>query len=136
MAAKSDAEIAKFEYDKKKDAAARPWPTKSMLKKTEPRYTDKDGRVYYSTEDVESKLDESAKEFVAGYMQSWDSKRCTPLWVALPPKTTSGGMPETSEAYTFTRCSDKRERECQVVEATVVKYARERGTGFVIVKWA
>lgn len=123
---KTDAQIAKFELKKAEDGAARPWPTKSVLAKTTLLYSDAEGRRYHSA------YDSGNQEFVKDHMESYDKKTHVPLWCRLPPKTTSGGMPEEHEKLTFNRGKDKIRVE--VVEVSTVKYSRERGTGFVVIK--
>ena len=112
------------EYKKAEDRAKRPWPTKAKLSKRTAVYTDTEGRRYYAAKGT----------FATDHMESYDSKTHQALWCRLPPKTTSGGMPEEHEQYEFTRASDKSTVKVAMEHVSTVKYSRERGTGFVIVK--
>lgn len=115
------------EYKKAEDKASRPWPTKAQLSKQTLLYSDSEGRRYYATSLKSS--------FVKDHMEAYDAKTHQPLWVRLPPKTTSGGMPEEHEHYEFVRESDKATVNVEMEHVSVVKYSKERGTGFVIVKF-
>jgi hypothetical protein len=128
MAAKTGAQIAKFESKQAKDKAKRPWPTKAVLAKQICVYTDHEGRRYYCAYDV------GDQEYVRDHMESYDKKTHQALWCSLPPKVTSGGMPEEHDKYTFNRLGDKARVSVEVMEVSTVKYSRERGTGFVVIK--
>lgn len=113
------------EYKKAQDRAQRPWPTKAVLSKQNPIFEDSEGRRYYVA---------FKDEWVADQMESHDKKTCIPLWCRLPPKTTSGGMPEEHTKQKLIQCSDKSQVNIEFVHVSTLKYSRERGTGFVIIK--
>lgn len=114
------------EYKKARDRAQRPWPTKAALSKQNPVFEDGQGRTYYATPKDD--------EWVANHMESYDKKTHISLWCRLPPKTTSGGMPEEHTKTIFVQRSDKSQINIEFVHVSTLKYSRERGTGFVIVK--
>lgn len=103
--------------------AKRPWPAKAELSKRAVTLTDTEGRKYYKIDiRLDSERDEYIKDFMSGFNR--DSQA---YWIALPAKTTLGGMPEQSMDVKF-----KDGKKMRVLGASEMTERKQRGTGIIV----
>lgn len=132
----TDAKAAAAESAKKEDEAKRPWPTKAELSKCAVGYLDEEGRKYYSCSACTKKVSQAANNFADEQMEGLDKMKFEALWVALPPKTTLGGLPDETDELELVRSEDKQVRKARVAIVSSGMTSRTaRGTAFIVVQW-
>lgn len=117
------------EEKKFEDKAQRPWPTKAVLSKYKPSFVDSDGRQYYLASEVD--LGEQTRDWVETRMQAHPA-RALATWCRLPAHGQRGDLPEESDKVRIQTALETK--TLLVLEASALKYSKERGTGFVVLQ--
>ena len=117
-----------WEEKKLKEKAQNPWPTKARLSKEKADFTDQEGRRYYLAFSVA--LGEEVRGWLATRMEA-HPKGAFGTWCRLQPYGKRGNVPEEADKIVV-ETAGKETKTLTVLEASTIKYTKERGTAFVV----